>query len=425
MKYLSLYKTSSEHSSDNSRLVPNISLITDEKKMILTNENNIGTIFEPVDIIESFDDIINRFPTGNFTGMPGLKIYGDNTGQSIAKNRKLFNDAQQWRSNYISNNGLSDGGQEIRINVDALLIDNIIIDKYDNSYRYNYHIDIYNDCIILYGYRYGLNLLKISNDGSVTVDTDRNIFPSPSETAMPSLKIYTNNMSDNMRIYEDFQRWREDYISLNGLNDPGQVIRINVDALKIDNIIMDPYDRYYRYHIDIDPNSIMLLNNNSEEILTISSDSLITILDIFNKFPYPTGDLQNMPGLNIYTDNTSQSKEINIKLYNNAIQYRKDYISYNGLGDTAVIVKIDALIIDNETIDKYEGGFNAIDYYINIYNDHIDLENTGDHERFLTIYGDGSIDIYVMPTPKPDSDTTTTMTPTPDIDTTTTKHPHI
>ena len=32
MKYLSLYKTQSEHDSDNSRLVPNISLITDEKK---------------------------------------------------------------------------------------------------------------------------------------------------------------------------------------------------------------------------------------------------------------------------------------------------------------------------------------------------------------------------------------------------------
>ena len=32
MKYLSLYKTSSEYSGDNSRLIPNISLITDEKK---------------------------------------------------------------------------------------------------------------------------------------------------------------------------------------------------------------------------------------------------------------------------------------------------------------------------------------------------------------------------------------------------------
>ena len=39
MKYLSLYKTSTEHSDDNSRLVPNISLITDDKKLILTDFN--------------------------------------------------------------------------------------------------------------------------------------------------------------------------------------------------------------------------------------------------------------------------------------------------------------------------------------------------------------------------------------------------
>ena len=89
MKYLSLYKTQSEHDSDNSRLIPNISLITDEQRLILTNENNIGTTFEEVDIIESFDDIINRFPSGNSTSMPGLKIYGDNTNQSKAKNIKI------------------------------------------------------------------------------------------------------------------------------------------------------------------------------------------------------------------------------------------------------------------------------------------------------------------------------------------------
>ena len=403
-----------------------------KKKMILTNENNIDTTFTEVDILESFDDIINRFPTPAETGMPGLHIYTDNSDQSKAKNIKLYNDAQRWRKDYISHKGWSDNGREIRINVDALLIDNIIIEKYDNSYRYNYHIDIYNDRIILYGY--GLNLADIKSDGSVTVDTDRNIFPSPSETAMPSLKIYTMDTDNNlyyMSIYENFQRWREDYISLNGLNDHGQVIRINVDGLKIDNIIMDPYDRYYRYHIDINPNSIMLLNNNSEEILTISSDGSVTILDIFNKFPYPTGNFQTMPGLNIYTDNTDQSKEKNIKLFNAAKKYRNDLILKLGLDDNTfdVFVGIDALIIDNETIDKYEGNYNAINYYIYIYNDHIDLENTGDHEKFLTIYSDGSVDVYSeMPTPKPNSDTTTTMTPTPDIpdiDTTTTKNPHI
>ena len=142
MKYLSLYKTQSEHDADNSRLVPNISLITDEKKMILTNENNIGTEFEKVDILESFDDIINRFPTGNSTGMPGLKIYADNTDQSKAKNIKLYNDAQQCRSNYISNNGLSNRpNTAARMYVDALMIDNIIMDKYDGNYQY--YINIY------------------------------------------------------------------------------------------------------------------------------------------------------------------------------------------------------------------------------------------------------------------------------------------
>ena len=164
-KYLSLYKTQSEHDSDNSRLVPNISLITGEQKLILTNENNIGTTFEEVDILESFDDIINRFPTGNSTNMPGIKIYGDNTDQSKAKNIKLLNDAQQWRSNYISNNGLIDTGQSIRINVDALLIDNIIMDKYDMYYHY--HIDIYNDHIILLNDQNSSEVLTIYSDGSV------------------------------------------------------------------------------------------------------------------------------------------------------------------------------------------------------------------------------------------------------------------
>ena len=151
MKYLSLYKTQSEHDSDNSRLVPNISLITDEQRLILTNENNIGTTFEEVDILESFDDIINRFPTGNSTGMPGLKIYGDNSGQSKAKNIKLYNNAQRWRKDYILHKGWSDTGQRIKMNVDALIVDNIIMDKYDGNYKYyiNIHHDIYDKRIIL------------------------------------------------------------------------------------------------------------------------------------------------------------------------------------------------------------------------------------------------------------------------------------
>ena len=404
MKYLSLYKTSSEHSSDNSRLVPNISLITDEKKLILTNENNISTEFNEVDIIESFDDIINRLPTDNSTGMPGLKIYADNTDQSKAKNIKLFNDAQQWRKDYLSHNGLNDYGQSIPMNVDALIIDNIIMDKYDGNYQC--YIEIYKNYFHLY--LNSVPVIVINGDGSVSFSD--NVFPSPIETLMPGLKIFTDNnlynMSANMSIYENFQRWREDYIYLNGLNDHGQVMRITVDALQIDTIIMDEYDRYYHYHIDIYNDRIILLNDSdSSEILTISSDGSVTILDIFNKFPTNTATI--IPGLKIYTDNTNQSKAENIKLYNDAQQYRKDSILKSDQWDTFVPIFVDALIIDNETIDRYEGNFNTINYYINIYNDHIDLENTGDHERFLTIYGDGSIDIYVMPTPNP----TTTQPP--------------
>ena len=56
MRYLSLYKTLTDHDTDTSnRSIPNISLIIDEKKLILTNENNNGTTFNNVNIIETFD----------------------------------------------------------------------------------------------------------------------------------------------------------------------------------------------------------------------------------------------------------------------------------------------------------------------------------------------------------------------------------
>ena len=408
MKYLSLYKTSTEHSDDNSRLVPNISLITDDKKLILTNENNISTEFNEVDIIESFDDIINRFPTGNSTGMPGLHIYVDRSDQSKAKNIKLLNDAIQWRSNYISNNGLSDTNQGIRINVDALLIDNmidnIIMDKYDGNYKY--YINIYNDHIKLYklcGFR--IEMLTIRNDGSTDFDFD-NIFPSPTETRMISLYLESYN-SDRLiyiELYNDGQQWRKDYISYNGLNDTGQPISMFVDGLNIDGVFMDKYDNSYNYHIDIYNNRIILLNNNSEEILTISSDGSFTILDIFNKFPYPIKKTYPWPdfmlGLKIYTDNTDQSKlKNNIKLYNDAQQYRKDYISINNLSDTTknVILYMDALIIDDKVIDEY--GDDNYNYRIDIYNDHIILLNDSDSLEVLTISSDGSVENYITSTP--------------------------
>ena len=266
MKYLSLYKTSSEHSSDNSRLIPNISLITDDKKLILTNENNIDTIFEEVDIIESFDDIINRFPTGNSTSMPGIKIYMDNSEQSMAKNIKLCNRAIQWRSNYISNNGLSDS-QSIRINVDAVLIDNIIMDEYDMSY--NYRISINNIRLTLYkNGTGGLDILSILlRNGRVDLRPSiPNRFPSPKERYMPVLYFKL----DNIELYNNAQEWRE----IGGTNNIGHLI---IDALIIDDTILDKYDNNYKYSIDIYPDSIMLGIMFGEKILTIFSDGSVSL----------------------------------------------------------------------------------------------------------------------------------------------------
>ena len=396
-KYLSLYKTSSEHSSDNSRLVPNISLITDEQRLILTNENNNATIFKEVDIIESFDDIINRFPTGNSTSMPGLKIYMDNSEQSMAKNIKLFSDSQRWRSNYISNNGLSHTNQRIRINVDALLIDNIIMDKYDGNYQH--YIDIYNGFFELMN-NDGLYSVGVDSDGSVSASFSfNNIFPSPTETRMPYLWIH--NDTSNNDLYDRAQQWRKDYISYKGLSDTGQPISMFVDKLNIDYVFMDEYDRYYHYHIDIYNDRIILLNNDGEEILTISSDGSVTILDIFNKFPSPTRTSSNMPGLKIYTDNTVQSKAENIKLYNDAEKYRKDYISNNDLIDTSqpIRLNVDAVMIDNIIIDEYDYNYNGYHYHIDIYNDHIILLNNQNSSGVLTISSDGSVENYITPTP--------------------------
>ena len=268
-KYLSLYKTSSEHSSDNSRLIPNISLITDEQRLILTNENNIDTTFTEVDIIESFDDIINRFPTGNSTGMPGIKIYGDNTDQSKTKNIKIYNDAKQWRSNYISNNGLGDTGQWIRINVDALMIDNITVDGYDSDY--NYCIYIYNDRIMLFNMN-DYEILTILNNGIVKNYLNR--FSSLNGTEMPGLKIYTDNTKEskanNIELYNNAQEWRE----IGGTNNIGHLI---IDALIIDDTILDKYDNNYKYSIDIYPDSIMLGIMFGEKILTIFSDGSVSL----------------------------------------------------------------------------------------------------------------------------------------------------
>ena len=106
----------------------------------------------------------NIFPSPLETAMPGLNIYTDNTDKSKEKNIKLFNAAQEWRKDHISYKGWSDTNQGIEINVDALIIDNKTIDKYDRNFYY--YIDIYKDHIILTETG-GLEILTISSDGSV------------------------------------------------------------------------------------------------------------------------------------------------------------------------------------------------------------------------------------------------------------------
>ena len=405
MKYLSLYKTSFEHSADNSRLVPNISLITDEKKMILTNENNIGTIFENVDIIESFDDIINRFPTGNSTAMPGLKIYGDNTEQSKTKNIKLFNDALQWRSNYLSHNGLSDTGQGIRINVDAVLIDNEVIDRYDSYYHYN--IKIYSNHIYLENIVDHLKFLIIFSNGLVNY-INYNTFPSPTETGIPGLKIYMDNSdqskANNIELYNNAQEWRKKYILHNGWSDTGQQIHVDINLLVIDDEIFDEYNANYDYYIDIYNDRIILNKNHYDHpgLLTIFSDGSVNYN--YNIFPSTTNSY--MPGVKIYTDNTDQSKEENIKLYNNAQEYRVNVIkeeTNTSTPEPSIIISIDKLVIDDVTLDEFN---RFVKYFISIYNDRIILINDPNGWEVLTIFSDGSVGANITTVPP-------TLTPTP------------
>ena len=60
MGYLSLYKTLSEHGADNSRLTPNISLITDENRLILTTKNNLNMTFNNINVVETADEMTNN-----------------------------------------------------------------------------------------------------------------------------------------------------------------------------------------------------------------------------------------------------------------------------------------------------------------------------------------------------------------------------
>ena len=439
MGYLSLYKTLTEHGADNSRLTPNISLITDENRLILTTKNNLNMTFNNINVVETTDEmtnniILNKFPSITLTGMPGLKIYTDNTSQSKAENVKLYNAAQQFRNNYIIYWGWSDTSKYVYMVIDSLILNNKTIDEYDR--HYNYSIHIYNNRIVLHAIG-GSDVLTIYGDGSVSgetpdytgtpnytgtpdytempdIDTTSttstfpvNIFPDSGYTAMPILKIYSDNdsKSENIKLYNDAQEWRDNFILNSGSSDTGQGYGIRVDGLIIYNTIWDEYDGNYNYGIYI-YNDHIILYGYSSEILTILSDGSV----IFNEFP--TNDSTHMPVINIYTDNTSQSKANNIELYNNAQEWRSNYISDNGLSDTgqAIFMYADALIIDEVNIDKYDQNFY---YFIDIYKDHIILIDRDNQQEILTISGDGSVSNINLPTTPPqlpDIDTTSTTT---------------
>ena len=112
----------------------------------------------------------------------------------------------------------------------------------------------------------------------------------------------------------------------------------------------------------------------------------------FNKLPTDTST--NMPGVKIYTDNTDQSKEENIKLYNDAQEWRRIYILNNG-SDKSVHMIIDALVIDDETLDKYDEKYI---YCIKFYDTCIKLNHLNSDFDILTIYNDGTTS-ELLPTP--------------------------
>ena len=181
MRYLSLYKTLTDHDTDASnRSIPNISLIIDEKKLILTNQNNNGTTFNNVNIIETFDKIpttpdftpeppYNIFPTDTSTSIPVVKIYTDGSDAHNQINKDFYDNAQIWRNNYILNTNLDDTGQGIQAGPNEhLFIDDEII--YDFIY---YKLDIFNDCIVLRYYGHTLEeVLIIHPNGSVSIISD-------------------------------------------------------------------------------------------------------------------------------------------------------------------------------------------------------------------------------------------------------------
>lgn len=124
----------------------------------------------------------NKFPTDTSTRMPGVKIYTNkkyNTDQSkLRGNKTLYDNAQEWARNIAPNEGATNTTTaQPRITIDALVIDDEIIDEYDDNYIYC--IDIYDDYINLNHLNTNLKVLKVSYDGSVS---EINLSPTPTTT---------------------------------------------------------------------------------------------------------------------------------------------------------------------------------------------------------------------------------------------------
>lgn len=155
MGYLSLYKTLADYNKDASnRQNPHVSLITDDKKLILINSSNVSKEISNVKIIESltpgtdYPDY-NDFPTDTQTIMPvGIKIYTDNSQKSKETNKQLFDNYIHW----------SNKSGRAAITVSVACVDDII---YNNVITYLGMKDT--------GELKVDNFYTISSDGSIVV----------------------------------------------------------------------------------------------------------------------------------------------------------------------------------------------------------------------------------------------------------------
>lgn len=187
MGYLSLYKTLADYNKDASnRQNPHVSLITDDKKLILINSSNVSKEISNVKIIESLTPNVNYpdyndFPTDTQTIMPtGIKIYTDNSQKSKETNKQLFD-------NYVDYLNIQPGYTTITVSVAC--VDDII----------------YNDVITWLSMDIANGELKvdefytISSDGSIVVI--KNIHdgstPAPeNDTTTTSSEVPTTTTSD-------------------------------------------------------------------------------------------------------------------------------------------------------------------------------------------------------------------------------------